>query len=162
MDAIPNFIRKTCKHLKSITLLRSIRALTSQENHCFQNWERENKDTRPGDFLGGPVVGNPLCNAGVQELDPWSGTRILHASGQLSHAQQLEGLLATTTEVRPLCSLRATISLCATPGEFVCWSNGSQLRPNGAKTKQIFLKSHWWQTTNAEVQKILCKESGCQ
>ena len=44
-----------------------------------------------GDFPGGPVVKNPPSNAGDAGLIPGRGTRIPHASGQLSPQ-------ATTTE----------------------------------------------------------------
>ena len=44
-----------------------------------------------GDFPGGPVVENPSCNAGDAGLIPGRGTKIPHATGQLS-------LRATTTE----------------------------------------------------------------
>ena len=44
-----------------------------------------------GDFPGGPVVKNPPSNAGDSGLIPGWGTRIPHATGQLS-------LRATTTE----------------------------------------------------------------
>ena len=43
------------------------------------------------DFPGGPVVQNPSCNAGGVGLICGQGTKISHASGQLS-------LWATTTE----------------------------------------------------------------
>ena len=43
------------------------------------------------DFPGGPVVKNPPYNAGNAGSIPGQGTKILHATGQLS-------LRATTTE----------------------------------------------------------------
>ena len=44
------------------------------------------------DFSGGPVVKNPSCNAGDAGSIPGRGTRIPHATGQLSPR-------ATTTEL---------------------------------------------------------------
>ena len=44
------------------------------------------------DFPGGPVVQNPPCNAGGVGLICGQGTKISHASGQLS-------LWATTTDL---------------------------------------------------------------
>ena len=37
-----------------------------------------------GDFLDGPVVKNPPLNVGDASLIPSQGTKILHATGQLS------------------------------------------------------------------------------
>ena len=37
-----------------------------------------------GDFLGGPVVKNPRCNAGDVGSIPGQGTKIPHATEQLS------------------------------------------------------------------------------
>ena len=47
----------------------------------------------PRDFPGGPVVKNPPCSAGDTGSIPGQGTKIPHATGQLS-------LHATTTETR--------------------------------------------------------------
>ena len=66
-------------------------------------------------FAGGPEVKNPPSNAGVTGLIPSGGTKISHASGQLS-------LHATTTELTPqwesprTTNYRAHVlwSLCAT------------------------------------------------
>ena len=44
------------------------------------------------DFPGGPVVKSPPCNAGDASLIPGQGTKIRHATGQLS-------VCATTTEL---------------------------------------------------------------
>ena len=60
----------------------------------------------PGDFLGGPVVKNPSCNAGEASSIPGQGLKILHAAGQLKptccnyrvRTPQLESPLATTNE----------------------------------------------------------------
>ena len=49
----------------------------------------------PWDFPGGPVVKNPPSNAGDLGLIPGLGTKIPHASGQLSSR-------ATTTELASL------------------------------------------------------------
>ena len=38
----------------------------------------------PGDFPGGPVVKNPPCKAGDMGSIPGWGTKIAHATGQLS------------------------------------------------------------------------------
>ena len=46
---------------------------------------------RNWDFPGGPVVKNPSCNTGDSSSIPGLGTKIPHATGQLS-------LRATTTE----------------------------------------------------------------
>ena len=37
-----------------------------------------------GDFPGGPVVKNPTCNAGDARLIPGWGTKVPHATRQLS------------------------------------------------------------------------------
>ena len=45
----------------------------------------------PGDFPGGPVVKNPPSNAGDTGSIPGQGTKIPHATGQLSpHATTAE------------------------------------------------------------------------
>ena len=62
------------------------------------------------DFPGGPVVKNPPSNAGDAGLIPGQGTKLPHATGQLSPC-------AATTE--PTCS-----GACA-----------PQLRSNAAKNK---------------------------
>ena len=57
---------------------------------------KENKEKlrgkNPQDFAGGPVVKNPPANAGDMSSILGMGTKIPHATGQLS-------LCATTTEV---------------------------------------------------------------
>ena len=51
---------------------------------CFKN-------LMMGDFPGGPVVEHPPSNAGCAGLIPGQGTRISHATGQLSpHATPTE------------------------------------------------------------------------
>ena len=46
------------------------------------------------DFPGSPVVKNPPSNAGYKGSMPGRGTKIPHAMGQLSLAQQLLSLCA--------------------------------------------------------------------
>ena len=43
-----------------------------------------NKFKRTGDFPGGPAVKNPPSNAGGAGLTPGQGTKVPHATGQLS------------------------------------------------------------------------------
>ena len=47
-----------------------------------------------GDFSGGPVVKNPLSNAGDAGSIPGQGTKIPYARGQLSPRPQLLSLHA--------------------------------------------------------------------
>ena len=54
------------------------------------------------DSPGGPVVKNPPSNAGDTGFIPARGTKIPHATGQLSPWPQLLSMRATTTE--PMCS----------------------------------------------------------
>ena len=56
-----------------------------------------------GDFPGGPAVESPPSNAGDVGSIPGQGTKVPHASGQLSpcsraHAPQLESPRAATRE----------------------------------------------------------------
>lgn len=50
------------------------------------------------DCAGGPVVKNEPCDAGDADLIPGRGTKITHASGQLSHVPQLLSPLALEPE----------------------------------------------------------------
>ena len=50
------------------------------------------------DCADGPVVENQPCNAGDVGLIPGQGTKITHASGQLSHVPQLLSPLALDSE----------------------------------------------------------------
>ena len=49
-------------------------------------------------FPGGPVVGDPLANAGDTGLIPGLGTKIPHAAEQLSHVPQLLRLHSSACE----------------------------------------------------------------
>ena len=76
------------------------------------------------DFPGGPVVENPPSNAGDVGSLPGRGTKIPHATGQLS-------LCAATTE--PACSRAHVPQLERSP---MCCNERSrvpQLRPDAAK-----------------------------
>ena len=80
------------------------------------------------DFPGGPVVKNPPPNAENTGLIPGRGTKIPHASGQLSPRA------ATTEHVshswREACALQRKIPRAAKQTSRV-----PQLRPNAAKNK---------------------------
>ena len=54
--------------------------------------DNHSKNTKQGDFPGGPVVKNPPSNAGDVGSIPGWGAKIPHATGQLSPR-------ATTTEL---------------------------------------------------------------
>ena len=73
----------------------------------------------PRDFPGGPVVKNPLFNAGDAGLIAGGGTKIPHAAGQLSPG--------ATTREKPACHNEEP----ACPNERSCVL---QLRPDAAKT----------------------------
>ena len=68
-----------------------------------------------GDFVGGPVVKNPSSNAGYAGLIPGPGTKIPHATGQLSP--------------RALEPMRCNESSCMLQGRSLV----PQLRPDVAK-----------------------------
>ena len=51
-----------------------------------------------GDFPGGPAVKNPLCNAGDMSSIPGRGTKIPHATGQLSPHMAKIPCAATKTQ----------------------------------------------------------------
>ena len=103
------------------------------------------------DSPGGPVIKNPPSNAGDMGLIPGWGTKIPHATGQLSlhakstesvhsraHVPQLESPCATTIE--PACSGAHTSQLespCATTTEPVCsGARASQLESPCAATTE--------------------------
>ena len=93
-----------------------------------------------GDFLSGPVVKNPLSNAGNTCSIPGQRAKILHVTGQQS-------LWATTTESTHL-KLRANVpqtrlqtKLLMQTTEPTCSGAHVQLRPNSAKNKKRNIKN---------------------
>ena len=87
-----------------------------------QKWKSRNtlthqidtKNSKPRDLLGGPVAKNPPCNAGDVGSIPYPGTKILHATEQLS----------PTTESRLSRNLPHT-----TTGESMCRNKRSHKKP---------------------------------
>ena len=68
--------------------------LITRKNLALKSIFSDLKIIAPGDFPGGPVVKNPPSNADGEGLIPGRGTKIPHATEQLSP-------LAVTTEVHP-------------------------------------------------------------
>ena len=56
----------------------------------------------PGDLPGGPVLNNLPSNGGEECLIPGWGTKIAHATGQLSWSSQLLGPRASTRQAHVL------------------------------------------------------------
>ena len=84
---------------------------TEIEDIChFLAWSKHS-----GDFPGGPVIKNPACNAGDTGSIPVWGTKIPHATEQLS-------LLATTE----LMHFRAHVP----QGKDAAWCNYDPVQPN--------------------------------
>ena len=66
-----------------------------EKNVCFETFKCIYEIIYGWDFPGGPVVKNPPSNAGDVGSIPGQGTKISHATGQLSPH-------ATTTELAHL------------------------------------------------------------
>ena len=79
--------------------------LITRKNLALKSIFSDLKIIAPGDFPGGPVVKNPPSNADGEGLIPGRGTKIPHATEQLSlraleptHTSQLESLHSAATE----------------------------------------------------------------
>ena len=98
----------------------SLQEWVNVTEQCLAQWVMYDVEAR--DFPGGPVVKNPPSNAGDKGSVPGWGTKIPHATGQLS-------LCATTREAHTLqllspCTLQPVLpskrSLCTATSKSPC------------------------------------------
>ena len=111
--------------------------------------KRKKKLKKEGDFPGGPVVKNPPSNARDAGSIPGQGTKIPHATGQLSlrattaefmHLNERAHLPQTTKPTRP--GARTPQLQKRKPARLNERSCMPQLRPDAAKLINNFFKRH--------------------